>query len=354
MKSNLDISRFVDFSSLDPFPRLIQKGDIKIYDVDCINTYDNKHRNKIALECFRNDVRVNLLNDFKQYSIIEKWVDPVNELNKLLINYALKSFNKYILELEEFKRYIYAEDNQGHKTIIEFDNRYCKSYQDKINRRAKYIGWYFRKTKSVLLTLTIDPAKYNNDKYLMWIDIKKQLNRFLTNVKYYFKKENKKFPPYICSIEAQKNGNPHLHLVFLGASRLMDWRKIRDIWHLGHIFINRDNSNRKIRNPVNYLMKYISKTYTDTNENNNLTQALCWLFNIRSYQCSRGLIKPIKPRHYDSGFDSKYLLYVDDSIPLIYLYENINNIDSSYNGFKHYNFHKKPDIYYNKLLFKGS
>jgi hypothetical protein len=262
--------------------------------------------------------------------MIDQWIDPIDEQNKLLIDYSLKSFNKYISDLQEFNRFIYAEDLQGHKTLIEFDNRYCKSYQDKINRRANYIGWRYRKARSVLLTLTVDPSKYNNDKYLMWIDIKKQLNRFLTNVKYHFKKEKRKVPPYICSIEAQKNGNPHLHLVFLGASRLMDWRKIRDIWHLGHIFINRDSDNRKIRNPVNYLMKYISKTYTDTNEENNLTQALCWLFNIRSYQCSRGLIYPIKPRKMDSGFESKYLIIVDDEIPLTYLYQNLEELDNSF------------------------
>ena len=161
----------------------------------------------------------------------------------------------------------------------------------------------------------------------MWIDIKKQLNKFLTNVKYYFKKENRRFPHYICSIEAQKNGNPHLHICFLGASRILDWRKIRDIWKLGHIFINRDNDGRKIRNPVNYLMKYISKTYTDTNENNELTQAFCWLFNIRSYQCSRGLITPLKKSKNDSGFLSKYLVIVDDEIPVDFLKDNIGLIE---------------------------
>jgi hypothetical protein len=158
----------------------------------------------------------------------------------------------------------------------------------------------------------------------MWTDIKKQLNRFLTNIKYYFKKEKRKFPPYICSIEAHKKGNPHLHLVFLGASRLMDWRKIRDIWHLGHIYINRDSDHRKIRNPVSYLMKYITKTYTDTNEDNNLTQALCWLFNIRSYQCSRGLTYPIKTKIKDSGFESKYLIVVNDKVPMSEVYDKID------------------------------
>jgi hypothetical protein len=322
---NSEISNFTNYSSLDPIPRIIQKGDIKIFDVDKINT-NSKSKNQIALESFRNEIRREYLKNFNEIITIEKWVDPVDDLNKLLIDFALKSFKKYIFDQEEFNRYIYAENIGEDKILIELDNRYCKSYQDKINRRAKYIGWKYRKSRSVLLTLTIDPSKYNDDKYLMWLDIKKQLNRFLTNVKYYFKKENRVFPPYICSIEAQKNGNPHLHICFLGASRLLDWRKIRDIWHLGHIFINRDSNNRKVRNPVNYLMKYISKTYTDTNDKNELTQSLCWLFNIRSYQCSRGLIIPLKPKKPDSEYYSEYLIFVNDSIPLMYLYDNIDRI----------------------------
>jgi hypothetical protein len=77
-------------------------------------------------------------------------------------------------------------------------------------------------------------------------------------------------------------------------------------------------------------MKYISKTYTDTNESNKLTQALCWLFNIRSYQCSRGLIYPIKTKIKDSGFLSKYLIIVNDEIPTTYLYKNLKEFDKSF------------------------
>ena len=126
---------------------------------------------------------------FKDEIVIEKWFSPVEKLNEFLLNYALKTFKKYIEKQEEFNRYIYAENVNDDKVLIELDNRYCKSYQDKINRRAKYIGWRYRKSRSVLLTLTIAPSDYNDDKYLMWIDIKKQLNRFLINIKYYFKKQ---------------------------------------------------------------------------------------------------------------------------------------------------------------------
>lgn len=305
-----DFSKLKENSSLDPFLRIIQKKQINIIDVDRINSYSNKKTNEIALEYFRNDIRKEYFNSFKDNVFIDRRFSPVNQLNDYLLNFALKTFKKYIESQEEFNRFIYAENSDNDKLLIELDNRYCK----------------YRKTSSVLLTLTIDPKVFNEDKYKMWKNIKSECNRFFTKLKYYFKKQKRVFPPYICSIEAQKNGNPHLHICFLGASRILDWRKIRDIWKLGHIFINRDNDGRKIRNPVNYLMKYISKTYSNTNENNELTQALCWLFNIRSYQCSRGLIIPLKPRKDINDWFSKYFIVVNDEIPVEYLHSNIDKI----------------------------
>ena len=81
-------------------------------------------------------------------------------------------------------------------------------------------------------------------------------------------------------------------------------------------------------------MKYISKTYTDTNEKNELTKALCWLFNIRSYQCSRGLISPLKPKPGFSGWFSKYLIIVDDSVPVSFLHMNLEYIAQFFSPFR--------------------
>jgi hypothetical protein len=83
-------------------------------------------------------------------------------------------------------------------------------------------------------------------------------------------------------------------------------------------------------------MKYISKTYTDTNKKNVLTQSLCWLFNIRSYQCSRKLITPLKKGKSDSGFSSKYLVIVNDEIPISFLLNNMDFVNNLSNPFYFY------------------
>lgn len=322
IESQGHLKEFSNNSLLDTYSRIIQKNQIRLIDVDQINA-NSKRANIIALEQYIEEIKKEYIENFEDTYVIERWFSPVEGLNQLLLAFALRSFKFYLAKSEEENRFILAYSVDGEEIFIELDNRYCKSYQEKIKRRANFLSWKYQNSKSVLLTLTIDPKLYHNDKYRMWNDIKKQYNRFITAVKYYFKKRGIKFPPYVCTIEAQKNGNPHLHICFLGASRIMDYRKLRDLWKLGYIWINRDSSGKRIRSPINYLMKYITKTYTDTNEYNQLTQALCWLFNIRSYQCSRGLITPLKPKS-DSGYSSEYLVIVDDSIPISFLYKNID------------------------------
>ena len=156
-------------------------------------------------------------------------------------------------------------------------------------------------SNAVMVTLTLNPALYES-KLEMWTSIKSELNRFLTAVRIELKKHGREMPPYIATIEAMhgrkennylSKGNPHIHIVFIGASRLMDWRRLTHLWGKGHIWINRTYENKKIRNPISYVTKYITKTFTEVSEENMLQQALVWFFGIRSYSCSRGLIRPL-------------------------------------------------------------
>ena len=114
----------------------------------------------------------------------------------------------------------------------------------------------------------------------------------------------------------------------------MDWRKIRKLWGLGHISINRTYDGYKIKHPINYITKYITKTFTKTNKENLLTQSLCWLFHIRSFSTTNGLIIPINPigtgkwkpicliigNEFFELSDIRDLFDVDN--PLSYIYKN--------------------------------
>ncbi|HEC75933.1 MAG TPA: hypothetical protein ENI33_01585 [Thermoplasmatales archaeon] len=239
-------------------------------------------------------------------------------MEKAFFSFVLQSFNDY-LEAFNIRRFIYCKNAKGKELFIPLTHRFSESYTKKVKSRMDSLNAQYHNSKSVLLTLTINPALFKN-KLEMWIVVKKELNRFMTSLKYHFKVDNKRrikkgyspreFPKYFCTIQAhsgEKNrkgeeskayGQPHIHILFLNAARLLDWREIRDIWKLGHISINRTPDGGKIRYPINYVSRYIMRTFTKTDDSNILTQALVWFFGVRSYSCSRDLLLPL---HIPSG-----------------------------------------------------
>ena len=349
-----------DDSLLVPIYRIIAKN------VKCIDLANINHRHKRAnqnalnhflteivkkcysdllFECFRAYYCVNekanlTIERLKEGNcLLNPPIEVVTELNKkrisvknkALINSSKRMFKFYNRHLErEYQCILISgstdEGKTIHKSIIKLETRYSNSYRKKVEKRMKWLCYKYGNSQAVLLTLTIDPKIYNNDKLMMWQDIKNQYHRFITAIKYHFKKNDRAFPKYLCSIESQKNGNPHLHIVFLGASRLIDWRTISNLWHQGFIFINRTNGRQKIRYPINYVTKYVTKTYCETNDKNLLTQSLSWIFNIRSYSCSRGLVFPLKNK--SSGeWVANGLIIVNKKVSMDFLLSNIDIVN---------------------------
>ena len=97
----------------------------------------------------------------------------------------------------------------------------------------------------------------------------------------------------------------HFHICFLGATRLLDWREIKKLWKIGHIWINRTSKGKKIRKPIDYITKYITKSVDIKNKKMLTTQAMNWLFNIRNYSCNRGLVYPLYYKKEVPDFDLK-------------------------------------------------
>lgn len=235
------------------------------------------------------------------------------EFDNALLKFAVSELKQYLKWDNRRKKYIYCVNSEGKELFIKLNNRFSEEYMNKIKKRMRELTKRYNDSKTVLLTLTLDPKKFDS-RLQMWTEIKKELNRFLTSLRYNMKKQGRKFPEYLCTIQAQKNGNPHIHIIFFNATRLLDWREIEKLWHLGFIFINRSSSGGRVHHPVSYVTRYITRTFTKTTDNNLLTQALVWFFGIRSYTCSRGLVTPL------SGFESDFtalcfiLLHPDEDI----------------------------------------
>jgi len=231
--------------------------------------------------------------------------------NKCYLEYSKRRFQEYLFKLESERRYIrISNKTTGEKDLKFLETRYCDSYCKKIKKRMSYLSARYKDRPSVLLSLTMDPKKFGNDKLYMAQIFNKEVNRFLEALRILFKREGRVFPKFIASTEFQKNGNPHKHIVFLGASRIIDWRKIRDLWGNGFIYINRTSKNEKIRYPISYITKYITKTFANYNYENSLTQSLVWLNGLRSYSCSNGIVAPINPKG-SGAWSLDYLVVCD-------------------------------------------
>jgi hypothetical protein len=226
-------------------------------------------------------------------------------LNRLLITEAVKRFNEWILENKKHWL-IYQKYNSKELVIFQTKNRYSKERINKIEKRIKFLAQKYKKSNCVMLTLTFNPKIYNN----RIIDISevanKEFNRFMTLVRYHFKTKNREFPKYIKTAEYTKKGIIHFHICFFNCTRLLDWRELEQYWKNGFIFINRTLKKKKIRSPVDYICKYIIKGINLKNEKNRITQALNWLFGIRTYTNSRNLIYPLyyykeNPEYYASA-----------------------------------------------------
>lgn len=283
-------------------------------DPDCID-YNKKQANIEALSYYLNSKIPQLNEDlFRKYvdwsGLLDShdWNWALNNLfffkdlqvrykNKALLRYARDQFRDYIWKLETQRRYISISKRDGIGSAIKhLETRYSHSYCKKIEKRMKYLAHKYRNGSCVLLSLTMDPKKFNHDKLLMAQRINKECNRFLTALRIHFKRNNRVFPKFIRTPEFQKNGNCHLHLLFFAATRLIDWRHISKLWGNGFIYINRTNEGQKIRNPINYVTKYITKTFANLNFDNIQTQSLVWLLNMKSFDRSRGLMLPLNPK----------------------------------------------------------
>lgn len=215
--------------------------------------------------------------------------------NQCLLDFAGYHFSKYVEGTRRKHSYLHVYRGDQHCLKL-LENRYHNSYCRKIKNRMNYLVWKYGNENAVLLTLTIDPKMYGNDKLLMWRSVKKDFHKFMDALGHFLKQHGQAMPKYVHAIESQKNGNPHIHVVFFGSKRLCDWRKIRKYWGKGHTFINRTCQGKKVRYPVHYITKYITKTFANTNPKNVLTQSMIWLFNMRSFDHSKGLTIPLNPK----------------------------------------------------------
>lgn len=219
--------------------------------------------------------------------------------NRSLLTYAENRFTDYVKNLKKYNRYVHVI-RERQSSYVPLETRYSNGYRERVKRRMNGLAYQYRKAGCVYVVLTLDPKLYGNDKVRMWREHKDDFHDFIDKVRRTFNRRGLPMPKFLHTVEGMKQprscGNPHINVVFFGCRRLMDWRKVLTYWGKGSIRINRTWDGQTVRNPVMYVCKYITKTYSNTTADNVLTQSLVWLFNVKSFSSSRDLILPLHPK----------------------------------------------------------
>jgi len=240
------------------------------------------------------------------FDVIENYNRGIVEYkNRALLNYAEKSFGMYVRSIKKNHGYLdISNPSTVEQSLMPLLGRYDKVYRDKIVKRMNWLVHHYGNENVCLLTLTLDPKKYGNDKFKMWEDISKHHENFIRKLRRYFKEHGREFPAYLFSIEAMfgrpennymSRGNPHLHSAFF-AKYLAPAKVLRKFWGQGHVKINSTANNVKVKYPIHYITKYITKAFTVNEPNNMLVQSLVWLFNKHSFDHTQGLMAPLYPK----------------------------------------------------------
>lgn len=321
---------------------------VKRRNIECLQYFIDEHIDKIKngllkelfseyfskrdLDCYYNGVSPEHDIPFFLQDQFNNTVVKVK--NNSLLTFAENKFMDYLKQVERYHRYLHVRKDEWWEdpNTGEFHDyrwawkrlttRYSNSYHKRLMKRLIDLSHRKQSSKCVLLVLTVDPAKYGNDKTRMWLEFRHDVNLFMVKLRDMWLRRNgervtafnvdtcryrtefielrdRPFPAYLRTPEAQKKpnsvGNPHVNLLFFDCTRLLDWRLIVKCWGKGNIHINRTQDGETVRDPIRYVTKYVTKTFSNTDADNVLTQSLVWLFNYRSYSCSRGLIDPLNP-----------------------------------------------------------
>ena len=297
-----------------------------------------------------------------------EYYDNINNINDVINDFRMWLANSYnhpkILHAHGYDDY----DNEISATweaLNRFQsNRNIKPLSDALNN---YKG------SGVFLTLTVDHKKVKslND---AWLNIAKQWNKFITRLRIELKQKKLN---YIWVLEAQGNGYPHIHALFLGidylfyAGNKQEWindnphsKNLKHFWNWGSVFINSTKSKQSVKNPINYMMKYIRKTFDPYSKDNKkeLTQALLWAFNKRSWNTSRGIFDFLNYHTKISSIDLE-LVEMDtfeklkgQSTPYVRII-NVPNPDyknTAYEVWNRYTTSKEDQSYLMDKLLKGN
>ncbi len=259
----------------------------------------------MSLKDYRNKYEIfNTEKDFDEEDLNEI-VNDFGEWNKIK-NYAMfqntETKEVFFRELAKRGNSIYSKKLQA-KILQQFEFIKKPEFQNNFLVRNTHLGYL---ANVFFMTLTTDPKLFFNNKKKAWWSESKQMNIFLTRLRKDFGEIE-----YLSVVESTKQGYPHNHLlvIFKKPQKVFfhqesnKWRmekknKVAKYWN-SFIDIFACQTGKEI---IDYLFKDIFKGTIRKGVNrtpqDNLTQALQWIFNKKSYSTSS---------FSEKGFLSEYI-----------------------------------------------
>lgn len=277
---------------------------------------------------------------YLDYSQLHKYYDI---LDNLAYEYMIDTSDKIII--------LSCDYHNDELIFIEYITRFSTKYLERLKQKLARVKQYCSKYHDALfLTLTIDPARYYSAKD-MYMAISQAFNKLMTYLRKYY---NIKY--YIKTVEFTKSHLPHLHIL-LFHNEFIDINKVRELWdkHYNIASIMRieyiktlhkvvDN-NVITTKPIDYILKYILKTYDQTGHTGNTghaghTRVWQWALRARAFSLSKqlklvSLTYPAKTNSNSTGH--RFSIYTTIPIQLLdlhkhYTIEEINRLIYQYYG----------------------
>jgi len=184
----------------------------------------------------------------------------------------------------------------GKIKVIPYYTRFSDGYYEKAFKKIRGL----RSDRGVFLTLTLDPKRFGSLD-AAYRALRKGWNRLLTMLQKRYRRRLK----FVKVIEFQKNGSPHLHVLFFGIPRLIDADELREFWDARYgagtfVYLKKlqgyGNGKGVISYLVKYLKKYLDAPMVEFQGPDGLTDAvafeqlaLSWALNLRAFSTSKGI-----------------------------------------------------------------
>lgn len=160
-------------------------------------------------------------------------------------------------------------------------NRFDKPYVKYVIKKFKMFMYYAEEHSFVHIVLTVDRS-------MSIVDSIKELKKNWNRLRALIKKRLGKNYPYLCVLEPQKSGYPHLHILYftdkfiIKQNELSDWCKSHNLGKI--VFIKRYWVNFR-KKPIFYLIKYLSKQYKKDKWSPVEFEfyAYLWFYKIKTY-----------------------------------------------------------------------